>query len=253
MYECHQVQKHIVQQLEYLNTIPSNKPTCEIHRQATLQLELEVQQWHQSFCNLFKAHRDYIQSLTGWLRLSLFQFSRNPQGLAAEDSKIYSLCEEWHLAVDRIPDKVASEGIKSFLTVIHAIVVQQTKEHKQKKKSDSAFKELEKKVVQLRSLECKYGPYSTPNSSGARRGKDPVREKRAKVETLKAKAEEEKSKHEKSVSVTRAMTLNNLQMGFPHVFQGIVGFSSVCTEVFESIYNKANINQPKHDVKRILP
>lgn len=250
MYECHQVQKHIVQQLEYLNTIPSKQPTSEIHRQATLQLELEVQQWHQSFCNLFKAHRDYIQSLTGWLRLSLFQFSRNPLSRTAEESKIYSLCEEWHLAVDRIPDKVASEGIKSLLTVIHAIVVQQSEEHKQKKKSDSAFKELEKKVLQLRSLECKYGPYSMPESV---RNKDPVVEKRAKVETLKGKAEEEKNKHEKSVCVTRAMTLNNLQMGFPHVFQGIVGFSSVCTEVFESVYNKAKVTQQEHDVKRILP
>ncbi|KAH1163448.1 hypothetical protein GLYMA_01G164500v4 [Glycine max] len=253
MYECHQVQKHIVQQLEYLNTIPSNNPTSEIHRQSTLQLELEVKQWHQSFCNLFKAHRDYIQSLTGWLRFTLFQFSKNPLSRTPEESKIYSLCEEWHLAVDRIPDKVASEGIKSLLTVIHAIVVQQAEEQKQKKRSDSAFKELEKKVVQLRSLECKYGPYSMPESYGSMRTKDPVTEKRAKVDALRAKAEEEKSKYEKSVSVTRAMTLNNLQMGCPHVFQGIVGFSSVCMEVFESVYNKAKAAEQEHDVKRILP
>ncbi|KAL2988265.1 hypothetical protein AAZX31_11G076500 [Glycine max] len=253
MYECHQVQKHIVQQLEYLNTIPSKNPTSEIHRQSTLQLELEVQQWHQSFCNLFKAHRDYIQSLTGWLRLTLFQFSKTPLNRTPEESKIYTLCEEWHLAVDRIPDKVASEGIKSLLTVIHAIVLQQAEEQKQKKKSDSAFKELEKKVVQLRSLECKYGPYSMPESSGSLRTRDPVTEKRAKVDALRAKAEEEKSKYDKSVSVTRAMTLNNLQMGCPHVFQGIVGFSSVCMEVFESVYNKAKAAEQEHDVKRILP
>ncbi|XP_015963594.1 protein ALTERED PHOSPHATE STARVATION RESPONSE 1 [Arachis duranensis] len=253
MYECHQVQKHIVQQLEYINTIPSTTPTSEIHRQSTLQLEVEVQQWHQSFCNLFKAHRDYIQSLTGWLRLSLFQFGRTPLSRTTEESKIYALCEEWNLAVDRIPDKVASEGIKSLLTVIHAIVVQQTEEHKQKKRSDSAFKELEKKVVQLRSLECKYGPYSMPESSGTMRTKDPVSQKRAKVESLRAKAEEEKTKHEKAVSVTRAMTLNNLQMSFPHVFQGIVGFSNLCTEVFESVYNKAKAVGQEHELKRILP
>ncbi|KAF8011427.1 hypothetical protein BT93_J1902 [Corymbia citriodora subsp. variegata] len=40
MYECHQVQTHIVQQLKYLNIIPSAEPTSEIHRQSTLQLEL---------------------------------------------------------------------------------------------------------------------------------------------------------------------------------------------------------------------
>ena len=92
-----------------------------------------------------------------------------------------------------------------------------------------------------------------PESYGSMRTKDPVTEKRAKVDALRAKAEEEKSKYEKSVSVTRAMTLNNLQMGCPHVFQGIVGFSSVCMEVFESVYNKAKASEQEHDVKRILP
>jgi len=147
---------------------------------------------------------------------------------------------------------VASEGIKSLLTVIHAIVVQQAGEHKQKKRSETAFKELEKKVTQLRSLECKYGPYSMQESPGPTSGGDPVAEKRARVEILRAKAEEEKSKHEKSVSVTRAMTLNNLQMSLPHVFQAMVGFSSVCTEAFESVYNKAKRADEELDVKRIM-
>lgn len=251
MYECHQVQTHIVQQLKYLNTIPSNEPTSEIHRQATLQLELEVQQWHQSFCFLVKAQRDYIQSLAGWLRLSLFQMNKNPLSRTPQESRIYSLCEEWHIAVEHTPDRVASEGIKSFLTVIHAIVVQQAEEHKQKKKSESAFKEFEKKVTELRSLESKYGPYSMLDP-GTATGKNPVTEKQAKVEILRAKAEEEKTKYEKSVSVTRAMTLNNLQMGFPHVFQAVVGFSSVCTQAFESVYNKAKSADEELDVKRIL-
>ncbi|KAG6773842.1 hypothetical protein POTOM_021180 [Populus tomentosa] len=250
MYESHQVQTHIVQQLKYLNAIPSTEPTSEIHRQSTLQFEFEVQQWHHSFCNVVKAQRDYIQSLTGWLRLSLFQFSKNPISRTSQESRIYSLCEEWNHAVDRIPDKVASEGIKSFLTVIHAIVVQQAEEHKQKKKSESAFKEFEKKVAELRSLESKYGPYSMPETSSTIRIKDPVTEKRAKVEILQARAEEEKSKHEKLISVTRSVTSNNLQMGFPHAFQAMVGFSSVCMNVFESVYNQAKNADQEHDVKR---
>ncbi|KAJ1413049.1 hypothetical protein SESBI_19980 [Sesbania bispinosa] len=252
MYECHQVQKHIAQQMEYyLNTIPSTNPTSEIHRQSTLQLEHELQQWHQSFCNLFKAHRDYIQSLTCWLRLSLFQFSRNnPLNKTSEESKPYSLCEAWNLAVDRIPDKVQSEGIKNLVTVIHAIVVQQTEEHKQKKKLDSALKELERKMVQLGSVECKYSQYPMIEYSDATWTKDPVAER---VECLRAKVEEEKNKHEKTISVTRAMTLNNLQTGFPQVFQGIVGFSSVCMEVFESVYNKVKMTTEEQGVKRVLP
>ncbi|KAJ0097501.1 hypothetical protein Patl1_29111 [Pistacia atlantica] len=249
MYESHQVQTHIVQQFKYLNTIPSIEATSEIHRQSTLQLELQVQQWYQSFCKLVKAQQEYIQNLTGWLRLSLFQFTKPPISRNGQESGIYSFCEEWHLAIDRIPDKVASEGIKSFLIVMNAIVVQQTEEHKQKKKSESVFKELEKKSSELRSLENKYGPFSVPENSS----KDPVAEKRLKVEMLRTKAEEEKSKHEKSVSVTRAMTMNNLQMGFPHVFQAMVGFSSVCMQAFESLYNQAEGIRQEQEVKRILP
>lgn len=249
MYECHQVQMHIVQQVKYLNTTPSIDPTSEIHRQSTLQLELEVQQWHLSFCNLLKAQRDYIQSLTGWLRLSLFQFSNNSVSKTKQDSAIYSLCEEWHLAVDHAPDKVASEGISSFLTVIHGIVVQQAEEQRQKKRSESAFKELEKKASELRALESKYGPFSISDSSS----KNPVGEKRAKVEILRAKAEDEKAKHEKAVSVTRSMTLNNLQMGLPHVFQAVTGFANVWTHAFESVYNQGKSVAELHNVKMILP
>ncbi|KAL8151743.1 hypothetical protein V2J09_021551 [Rumex salicifolius] len=253
MYESHQVQMHIVDQLKFLNAVPSTEPTSEIHRQSTLQLELELQQWHQSFCNLVKSQRDYIQSLTGWLRLSLFQINKNPLHRARHDSAIYALCEEWQLAIDHAPDKVASEGIKSLLTVVHAIVVQQAEEHKQKKKSEAANKELEKKAVELRSLENKYGSFSLPEMSNSRRGKDPVSEKRAKVETLKVKAEEEKAKCEKAVSITRAMTLNNLQMGLPHAFQAITGFASVYMHAFESVYNQAKCLDQENEVKRLMP
>ncbi|KAK8687733.1 hypothetical protein V6N13_086532 [Hibiscus sabdariffa] len=64
---------------------------------------------------------------------------------------------------------------------------------------------------------------------------------------LRAKAEEEKNKHEKSVSVMREMTLNNLQVEFPHVFRAMVGFSSVCMQAFESAYNQAKGIGEEHD------
>nr|GMC66115.1 nitrate regulatory gene2 protein [Ipomoea batatas] len=251
MYESHQVQTHIVQQLKYLSAILPTDPTSEIHRQSTLQLELEVQQWHLSFCNLVKAQRDYIQSLTGWLRLSMFQLSNKLVQKTGQDSSVYSFCEEWHLAVNNAPDKVASEGIKSFLSVINAIVVQQTDELKQKKRLDLSVKELEKKANELRSMESKYGPYSMSDTSRSTSGKNPVGLRRVKVDTLRARAEDEKAKYDKLVGVTRAMTLSNLQMGLPHVFQAVTGFANVCTHAFESVYNQAKSSGGLNEVKRI--
>ncbi|KAJ8499143.1 hypothetical protein OPV22_009695 [Ensete ventricosum] len=225
MYECHQVQTHIVQQLEYLNCALSTRPTSDMHRQVALQLESEVENWHTAFCRLVDSHRVYVHALTGWLRLSLVNHQHQHQH-HGRTPDIHPLCEEWQLALDRVPDRVASEGIKSFLTVVRAVVVQQAEEQKQKKRSETAFKELEKRVEQLSSLERKRGSLEA--------------EKHAEVEALKAKAEEERSKYEKSAGVTRAMTLNNLQTGLPHVFQAMTGFSGVCMQAFESVYRVLN-------------
>ncbi|RWW08402.1 hypothetical protein GW17_00028167 [Ensete ventricosum] len=240
-------------QLKYLNCALNSHPTSDIHRQAALQLELEVENWYSAFCSLVDSQREYIHALTGWLRLSLFQCHHDSLAQSRQNPEIYSLCEEWQLALDRIPDKVASEGIKSFLTVIHAVVMQQAEEQKQKKRSEVAFRELEKRAEELRSLESKFGPYLTTEGHGGMARRYPVLEKRAKVEALKAKAEEEKSKYEKSVGVTRAMTLNNLQTGFPNVFQAMTGFAGVCMQVFESVYNHQRSMDRVLDTKRLLP
>lgn len=252
MYECHQVQTDIVQQLKYLNCIPSTDPTSEIHRQATLQLEVEAQQWHLSFCNLVKAQHDYIQSLTGWLRLSLFEVCNKPVQRTVQDSAIYSLCDDWQRAITNAPDKVASEGIKSFLAVIHAVIEKQAEEQKQKKRAELAFKEHEKKVLELRTLECKYGPYAM-SEIRSDLSKNPVGEKQAAMEASRAKAEDEKAMYEKSISVTRLVTLNSLQMGLPRVFQALTGFANVCTQTFESVQNRTKSTDDHNSMKLILP
>ena len=64
----------------------------------------------------------------------------------------------------------------------------------------------------MRTLEGKFGPHSACPA----RKRSQVAEKRARVEALRARAEEERTRHDKSLGVTRMMTLNNLQIGLPH-------------------------------------
>ncbi|EPS68914.1 hypothetical protein M569_05851, partial [Genlisea aurea] len=231
MYDFHQVQTHIVQQLKYLNFAPSTAPTSEIHRQSTLHLELQAQQWHVSFCNLVKFQRDYIQSLVGWLRLSL-----SPLGSLKQDSSspMVAFCEEWQLSVNNAPDKVASEGLKSFFATIRVIAAQQDEERKQKKRSESAFRELEKKANELRSLNHGGGGGGGPTEAAAYSNE----KQQAKLQALMERAEDEKAKYDKAVGVTRAMTMNNLQMGMPHVFQAMTGFANVLSQGFEAVRNQ---------------
>lgn len=103
MYECHQVQNHIAQQMSHLSIHPSTEPTTDYHRQATVQFEAEVTSWYNTFCNLLTSQREFVHALNQWVRLTDFLPNNSPTNSTSE---IYALCEEWQLAVERLPDKV---------------------------------------------------------------------------------------------------------------------------------------------------
>lgn len=104
MYECHQVQNHIAQQINLLESRPGTDPTTDAHQQATAQMEAEVASWHGSFCNLIRSQREYIQILNQWVRLTDCLSDSN--GLMGSTSGIRGLCEELQCAFDRLPEKV---------------------------------------------------------------------------------------------------------------------------------------------------
>ncbi|XP_043688812.1 protein ALTERED PHOSPHATE STARVATION RESPONSE 1-like isoform X2 [Telopea speciosissima] len=237
MYECHQVQNHMAQQMCHLINNPNADPTTDYHRQATSQLETEVTAWYNSFCNLLKSQRGYVRALTNWVQLT--DCLENDQQRSNHPCRVQALCEEWQLALDRLPDKVASDNIKSFVSVIHSIILQQAEERDLQKKSDRIEKRLKKELNSLSEMEKKVDVNFTGNGDSTLSPKHPLSIKRAKTEALKKRVEDEKAKYLNSVRVTQAMTLNNLQAGLPNVFQALTGFSSVCTQAFEAIHSQA--------------
>ena len=104
MYECHQVQKHISQQVNHLTNHLIRDSTTEYHRQATAQLETEVTSWYNSFCKLMKTQQEYVRALCRWIQLAECLVTDSQQNRCAP--VVHSLCEEWQLALDRFPDKV---------------------------------------------------------------------------------------------------------------------------------------------------
>ncbi|CAN6479565.1 unnamed protein product [Victoria cruziana] len=261
MNHFHDIQNDIVQQVRGLTSLAAvGDSTSDLHRQSTHHLQLAVSGWHSSFLRLIKHHRDYIHSLHSWFRLTLQRVDDSSEVPAAtvttaseSASRIYSLCDEWRHAVDRIPDTVASEAIKSLVTVIQTIALQQSEELRCRKRSEAAARELEKKGAALRAVEKKfYGSVSSYSVAGinipgsgsdpaAIDARDPLAEKRLAVQSCRRRAEEELSKHAKAVQVTRAMTLNNIQTGLPGVFQSMTAFSGVCFEVFEAVCNHSQV------------
>ncbi|KAK4488556.1 hypothetical protein RD792_004320 [Penstemon davidsonii] len=248
MNQYHEIQNDIVQQVQGLiNRITTKgESTSDLHRQATRDLESSVTAWHSSFCRLMKFQRDFIHSLHGWFKLTLLpvhnELLKNGKN---ELSEVFTFCDEWKLALDRVPDTVASESIKSFINVVHSISLKQTEELKIKRKTEIVSKELEKKASSLRNIEKKYyHSYSmvgigVPDNGHVLDARDPLAEKKAELSTCQRRVEDEMLKHSKAVEVTRAMTLNNIQTGLPGVFQAMTSFSALITEALETVCTRS--------------
>lgn len=234
MYECHQVQNHISQQLNHLHDNPSTDFSTDYHRQATAQLETEVTYWYSSFCKLIKSQREYVRTLSRWIQLTdhLADDHQHSDYL----SVVRSLCEVWQLSLDRLPDKVASEAIKGLLSAIHSVLLQQAEEYNLQKKSDKLEKRLQKELYSLTEMEMKLeGSSGAANALSNLSPKHPISVKRAKTAALKKQVDGEKDKYLNAVQVTRAMTLNNLKTSLPIVFQALMGFSGASAQAMEAV------------------
>ncbi|CAH9147299.1 unnamed protein product [Cuscuta epithymum] len=241
MSQFHDVQNEVVLQVRGLINRATQQSTSDIHRQATRDLESAVSAWHAAFSRLIKFQRDFVRSIHGWFKLSLLSVDGN---VGPSSRGAFSFCEEWKLALDRVPDTVASEALKSFINVVHSISLKQTEEVKIKKRTESVSKEMEKKESNIRSLERKfYNSYSTVgiNLSNDRGGgealdaRDPLAEKKAELQSWQRRVEDEMLKHLRAVEVTRAMTLNNIQTGLPPVLHAMTSFSALFTQALEAV------------------
>ncbi|XP_057971351.1 protein ALTERED PHOSPHATE STARVATION RESPONSE 1 isoform X2 [Malania oleifera] len=239
MYECHHVQNHISLQLNNLSNHQNMDPTTEYHRQATAQLETEVSFWHNSFCKLIKSQQQYINALCRWAQLTKCLADDHQRNCCS--SAVCTLCEEWQVALDRLPHKVTSEAIKSLLSAVQSIVLQQLDEYNLEKKCDKLEKKLQKELDSLAEMEIKLEGNSTAGDTGPSLSpRHPLSVKRTKTEALKKLLNGEKSKYLNSIQLSRTMTLNNLQTSLPNVFQALKGFSSACTQALEAVHWQTN-------------
>ncbi|CAH8383665.1 unnamed protein product [Eruca vesicaria subsp. sativa] len=250
MHQFHEIQNNIVQQVQGLiNRSGKGESTSELHRQATRDLETAVSLWHSSFCRLIKFQREFIRSVQAWFKLTLLPICHDENPGHKEPVDAYTFCDEWKLTLDRVPDTVASEAIKSFINVVHVISAKQSEELKIKKRTESASKELEKKASSLRNIERKYYqsystvgfglPDSGPDNGHVLDARDPLTEKKLELGACQRRVEEEMLKHSKAIEVTRAMTLNNLQTGLPGVFQALTSFSALFTESLQTVCTRS--------------
>ncbi|XP_039015013.1 protein ALTERED PHOSPHATE STARVATION RESPONSE 1-like [Hibiscus syriacus] len=103
--------------------------TTESRRQAAAQLQNEVSFWYYSFCKLVKSQQEYARTLCRWIQLTDCLVTDKRQSRCA--SAVRTLSEKWQRGLEKLPDKVASDAIKHFLSAVESIIRQQAEEHNQ--------------------------------------------------------------------------------------------------------------------------
>lgn len=238
MHNSHQVQNHISQQLNHLTDQQTVElePTTESQRQAAGQLQTEVTSWYHSFCKLVKYQREYVRTLCKWTELT--NYIEGAHSRQSESSTVHALSEKWQQALDNLPDKMVSEAIKSLLSAVHSIILQQQQEWDLRKRSEKLGRKLERELAFLAEVEMKFaGSLSVEDANSVAASKHPLTVRRAKVEALTSLVDDEKAKYLNSVKTTRAMILSNLQTSLPKLFQALTVYSSAYSHCFEAIFS----------------
>lgn len=145
MTECHQMQKHTLDEAKLLLAgTPSKKSgirkytvmsPSEPHRLArsAANLEMELRNWRACFESWIVSQRSYLHALAGWLLrcahsdsdTSKFPFSpRRSTGAPP----IFSICIQWSRLLDSIREKPVLEGLDFFAAGVGSLYAQQLKE-----------------------------------------------------------------------------------------------------------------------------
>lgn len=242
MHNSHQVQNHISQQLNHLTDQQTVEPTTESQRQAAGQLKTEVMSWYHSFCKLVKYQREYVRTLCKWTELT--NYIEGADSRESESSTVHALLDKWHQALDKLPDKMVSEAIKSLLSAVHSIILQQQQECELRKRSEKLGRKLQRELSFLAEVEMKFaGSLSVEDANSVVVSKHPLTIRRTKVEALQSLVDDEKAKYLDSVKTTRAMITNNLLTSLPKLFQALTVYSSAYSHSFEAILSYTTMSE----------
>ncbi|XP_024529343.1 nitrate regulatory gene2 protein [Selaginella moellendorffii] len=239
MDACHQRQKNEANRLKGAGSSPL-EATSNSHKQATVQLEVALNEWQRGLASLVTKQKEYLRNLNSWLRLSIY----TPDRKSDRRPPVQALCQAWTDALERLQEQELVEAIKSFAEKIHNIVRQQEDETRAQKRAESMAKELSKKSLALNNLEKKLAAETntTPEET-LKEKRDALQEKRDALEAFRQRVDEERDGFTRAMQITRKMTVGILEMDLPVVFSRLAEFSSACSHCYRELEHKSRNNE----------
>nr|DAD46712.1 TPA_asm: hypothetical protein HUJ06_016649 [Nelumbo nucifera] len=245
MSAAHETQNRIMFEVESF-TCPTYGKFCnDSHRLATLQLEIELQNWHECFTGYITAQRAYVEALDGWLSKLIIPevefYSRGRSSIPPyriSGPPLLVICHNWLTSLEKLPDRAVTDAMKSFRKDIRALWVQQREEQQQKRKVDSLSKELDRRVVSFQKEENRILQFKLSEQKTDSDGQHQVEyltERRNLLNTFRKRLDGEKAKHHNCMQETQRITLNGFQTGFSSIFESLAEFSKASLRMYDEL------------------
>ncbi|ONH97183.1 hypothetical protein PRUPE_7G174400 [Prunus persica] len=234
MSEYHEIQHQIMSEVKWLKCSSYGKS----QQHATQTLQVDLKKWRACFAQYVCSQKAYIEALDGWM----IKFDA-PETEASSENW-YSLrpcrvsvlptteiCHNWLDGIDKLPYKTVAGAMESFGEHVQALMVQQGKEHQQKRKVDGLAGELRRQALLLEmnkhvsELKLFYVQDDKPHE-----------QKHTKpLKKMENELEQEKAKHHTAMEETRDMYVNGFQKGFSSVFKSLADFSKTSMKIYDEL------------------
>ncbi|KAM3376785.1 protein ALTERED PHOSPHATE STARVATION RESPONSE 1 [Capsicum galapagoense] len=249
MLESHEIQNKIIFDVKSF-TCPTYGKFCnDSHRLATLQLDIELQNWRARFQDYIAAQKAYVEALHGWLskftvpEVEFYSKSRSSTpACRADGPPLLMVCHDWLSGMNNLPDKAVSVALKSCGKDVRALWVQQGEEQQQKRKVDSMSKELDRKTLAFQKVENKLYEFKLTDRSSELENDhraEYLKERKDLLDNLRKRVDLEKEEHQKCMQETQRITLIGFQTGFCRVFESITDFSSAALKMYNDLLSSS--------------
>lgn len=249
MLESHEIQNKIIFDVKSF-TCPTYGKFCnDSHRLATLQLDIELQNWRARFQDYIAAQKAYVEALHGWLskftvpEVEFYSKSRSSTpACRADGPPLLMVCRDWLSGMNNLPDKAVSVALKSCGKDVRALWVQQGEEQQQKRKVDSMSKELDRKTLAFQKVENKLYEFKLTDRSSELENDhraEYLKERKDLLDNLRKRVDLEKEEHQKCMQETQRITLIGFQTGFCRVFESITDFSSAALKMYNDLLSSS--------------
>lgn len=120
LLECHQIQSQAMSESDTLDSFASERKLSQEHKNALMQLELELLRWTVNFSSLINSQKNFVKSLNTWLLLCVCHKSEvtadgtppySPGMIGAPP--VFDVFNNWSQALDKVSMKEVLDAVHS--------------------------------------------------------------------------------------------------------------------------------------------